>query len=178
MRLKVIGRAADQAAIQNFIARARSAASALIIEGEAGIGKTTLWNAAVRSAQDQGFAVLVARPASAEADMPLGAFADLFGAVPDDVLLALPSPQRHALEVALLRSDATTAPLDQRAVSFATTNLLHALTDRAGPVLLAVDDVCRGGSRSPTSWSSARTRVAGSTTVTSRTSSAGTQTVR
>ena len=52
---------------------------------------------------------------------------------------SLPDPQRHALEIALLRVDAVGDAPDQRTLSVALAGLLRLLTGGA-PVLLAVDD--------------------------------------
>jgi hypothetical protein len=60
--------------------------------------------------------VLSARPALAEADLPFLALSDLLTEVPDQLLEPLPTPQRKALEVALLRSEEQEHPLQQRAV--------------------------------------------------------------
>src|SRR5439155_13899203 len=117
-----------------------SGGAALVLAGEAGIGKTTLWQEALAEASDRGFLVLPAHPSAAESDLSLGAFADLFEEVRGEALERLPAPQRHALDVALLRTESGDAPVDQRTLSFAATNLLRELAAE-GPVLVAIDDV-------------------------------------
>ena len=52
--------------VGGFLDSAASEPSALLIEGEPGIGKTTLWLAAQELARDRGFRVLSARAAAAE----------------------------------------------------------------------------------------------------------------
>ena len=59
-------RTAGPVAVADFLGSAHQGASALVIQGEAGIGKTTLWLAALQQARDRGFAVLSARAAAAE----------------------------------------------------------------------------------------------------------------
>src|SRR5690348_13061179 len=44
--------------------------SMLVIDGEPGIGKTTLWAEAVRLAHDEGWQVLSCRPAASDAGLP------------------------------------------------------------------------------------------------------------
>jgi DNA-binding CsgD family transcriptional regulator len=136
----VIGRDAELEAVVQFLNAAGSGPAALVIRGEPGIGKTTIWHAAVARAAAASFTVVSCRPSSAETDLPYAGLGDLFARVDDSVLEALPAPQRRALDVALLRIDMGTSPLEQRAVCAAA---LHVLVDlaRSAPVLLAIDDL-------------------------------------
>ena len=136
---EVIGRGVELAAIERFIDRGRDGLAALVLEGDAGIGKTTLWEQAVARALVAGCHVLRSRPARAERDIALGGLTDLFDGVGDAVLAALPDPQRHALEIALLRVAPAGSPPDQRALSVAVAGTLRTLASEA-PVVLAVDD--------------------------------------
>jgi DNA-binding CsgD family transcriptional regulator len=111
-----------------------------VIEGEAGIGKTTLWQTAVDSAAERGYRVLVSRPAEPETGLAYSGLADLLADVDAVCLDALPDPQRHALEVALLRSEPTGRSPAPRAVFTALGAVLRALS-RDSPVLIAVDDL-------------------------------------
>ena len=126
--------------VASFVDRVPEAPGVLEIEGEAGIGKTTLWSEGVARAQRAGFHVAVSRVAQAESTLSFAALGDLFHDVPEDVLALLPPPQRRALEVALLRREADERALDARAVAMACSTALRLLADE-GPVLLAVDDV-------------------------------------
>ena len=67
MQRDVIGRGPELETIGLFLALVPSEAAALVLDGEAGIGKTTLWEAAVAEATEAGFRVLIARPSAAEA---------------------------------------------------------------------------------------------------------------
>jgi hypothetical protein len=58
----------------------------------------------------------------------------------DEALPELPEPQRAALEVALLRTEATGPAREQLAVSLAGLGVLRAIA-RSSPVLLALDDL-------------------------------------
>ena len=68
--------------IAGFLACATSEPSALLIEGETGIGKTTLWLSALKLAGDKGFRVLSARAAAAESVLAYTALADLLDGDP------------------------------------------------------------------------------------------------
>jgi hypothetical protein len=121
-------------------ARSEEAPAALVFEGEAGIGKSTLWLAGVEHARAQGFRVLSSRPAEAERGLAHLGLGDLFDEVLDDVLPALSAPRRRALEIALLREEATGGPVDQRALGVAVRGALQLLSE-PGPLVVAVDDV-------------------------------------
>jgi DNA-binding CsgD family transcriptional regulator len=125
--------------ISSFLASASAMPSALLIEGEPGIGKTTLWLAALEQARDRGFRVLSARAAAAESVLAYTALADLFDGVDAAAWPDLPAPQRLAVDQVLLRADHGT-PTDQRAVAAAFLWVIERLSDD-GPVLLAIDDL-------------------------------------
>src|SRR4029079_16808402 len=131
---------AELGAVVRFLTAARHGPAALMIRGEPGIGKTTIWHAAVARAVDASFTVVSCRPSSAESDLTYAGLGDLFAHVHDDLMKALPTPQRRALDVALLRVDTGTNPLEQRAVSAAALHVLLELA-RVAPVVLAIDDL-------------------------------------
>ena len=56
----VFGRSAELADIAQFLDEVPRRPSALVLVGEAGIGKTTLWEAGVERASDRGWRVLEA----------------------------------------------------------------------------------------------------------------------
>jgi predicted ATPase len=95
----IVGRDAELAAIERWLDDA--GASKLLIEGDAGIGKTTLVRAAIEGARAAGMEVLVARPTQAEAALSFVALGDLLDGVIDEVLEQLPQPQRQALQAAV-----------------------------------------------------------------------------
>ena len=136
---QIVGREAEIAAIEAFLGDRAALPASLAIEGSAGAGKSTLWQAAIDRAEAAGFEVLSARPAGAEVQLGLTALADLLEPRLGSVLADLPGPQRRALEIALLlREDDGRAP-DQRAMAAGTLNALRALA-RERPVLVAIDD--------------------------------------
>ena len=135
----VFGRERELAAGTAFLDALREASGALLIEGEPGIGKSTVWSAIVRSADAGSVRVLQARPAESEARLSYAALADLVGPVFDATRARLPAPQEHALAATLLRV-ASAEPADPRTTATAVVGVLGALA-RERPVLIAIDDV-------------------------------------
>ena len=126
--------------VMAMLAEAREGPAGLVIVGDTGAGKSTLWRAAVAAAGDTGFMVLEAHPAEAEQALPYAALGDLLEGLVDGPDLALPAPQQHALRVAVLVDEPGDGPPDQRAVSLATLGALRAISERS-PVLVAIDDL-------------------------------------
>ena len=138
--MEIVGREAELASIHAFLGHPHTGPAALVLEGEAGIGKSTLWLAGVEHARARGLRVLSSRPAEAERDFAHAALSDLFEDVVEEALPALSPPRRRALEVAMLREEASEDPVDHRALAVAVRDVLHTLSERE-PVLIAVDDV-------------------------------------
>ena len=138
--VEIVGRDEELAAVLDFVERPADGLAALTLEGEAGIGKSTLWLAGVEAARERGLRVLVARPAEAEQRLALTGLADLLDGVVDDVLPELSSPQRRALKVALLIADASSGPADPRALGVAVRSALSLLAQDTS-IVVAIDDV-------------------------------------
>jgi DNA-binding CsgD family transcriptional regulator len=136
----IVARDEELACVQGFVDGVRGSPSALVLEGEAGIGKSTLWLAGVGHAHARGMRVVSSRPAEAERGLALAGLGDLFEAVLAEVLPALPAPRRRALEFALLLQEAPPDAVDPRALGLATRDVLHVLGE-AKPVLVAIDDL-------------------------------------
>ena len=100
----VVGRESELAVIREFV-EADGSRRACVLAGQAGIGKTTLWEAGIDLARERGLRVLAARASSAEAQLSFSALIDLCDSVASDALAELAGPQRAALEVALLRAE-------------------------------------------------------------------------
>ena len=140
MPFEIVGREEDRASVEAFVGRAEGGAAALVLEGEAGIGKSTLWLAGVEFARSRGLRVLLSRPAEAESGLAHVGLGDLFEDALADVAPLISTPRRRALEIALLREEAANDPVDHRAIGVAVRDVLHVLSERE-PILLAVDDV-------------------------------------
>jgi DNA-binding NarL/FixJ family response regulator len=138
-RVGVGPRPIEAQTVGGFLTSASAAPSALLIEGEPGIGKTTLWLAALEEARARGFRVLSTRAAAAESVLAYTALADLLDAVDASAWADLPEPQQVAVNQVLLRAE-NDAPTDQRAVAAAFLSVVEQLSDD-GPALLAIDDV-------------------------------------
>jgi DNA-binding CsgD family transcriptional regulator len=136
----ILGRVEELAAVARFFDDDLRGPRALLIEGEAGIGKTTIWLEAVRTAGASG-RLFVSRPSETETKLSFTVLTDLLEPALADVGSELAAPQRRALEAALLLDDlAGGAKLDARAASLGALGALRALAARA-PVTLAIDDV-------------------------------------
>jgi DNA-binding CsgD family transcriptional regulator len=136
----VVGRDRELAAVTAFADALPSGPSGLLLEGAAGIGKSTLWEAGVAAAAARSYVVLSSRPAESEAGLSFAALGDLMEGVLGEVLPRLPPPQRRALEVALLLADPGGSPPEQRAVYLAFLGAIRHLA-ASGPVLIAIDDL-------------------------------------
>jgi predicted ATPase len=137
---EVVGRGAELRAVYRFLGRAADRPVAFVLEGEPGIGKSTLWRAAVAAARQLDLVVLSSRPAESERGLAYVGLGDLFDRVLDDVVGELSLPRRRALEFALLRDEAADEAVDQRALAVAVRDVLGLLSERK-PVVVAIDDV-------------------------------------
>ena len=138
---EVLGRERELESVYAFLERPVEGLAGLVLEGEAGIGKSTLWLAGVSAARERGFLVLSAQLAEAERGLAHVGLGDLFEDVLDDVLPALAAPRRRALEVALLREAvAADDTADPRVLGVATRDALQLLGKNAR-LVVAIDDV-------------------------------------
>jgi predicted ATPase len=135
----VVGRERELAAGVAFLDALGAGSRALLIEGEPGIGKTTVWFEVVRLAEVRACRVLQARPAESEARLSYAALTDLVGSVFDEARAELAAPQESALAATLLRVS-TTEPADPRTTATAVVSVLAAIS-REQTVVVAIDDV-------------------------------------
>jgi AAA ATPase domain len=136
---EIVGRDRERLVVEGFLGAVPAGLVALVVEGDAGIGKSMLLRDGVAQARDRGFRVLVCQPAAAETRMSFAALGDLLEPVIEDVLPELPLPQRRALEGALLRVEPAGSSRDERGVSVAFLSVVRLLCEGSA-VLLAVDD--------------------------------------
>ncbi|WIM85861.1 LuxR C-terminal-related transcriptional regulator [Candidatus Mycobacterium wuenschmannii] len=131
-------RQADVHAVHEFLDRTLSGPAGMVIEGEAGIGKTTYLLRVAEAATAQGFRVLSTAGALTEARYAYAAVADLLETVDPAVIANLPAVQRTALErVLLLTGDGP--PTNERTVAAAFLSVLQHRGSGA-PILVTIDD--------------------------------------
>jgi hypothetical protein len=75
---EIIGREEELTFLHSFVDDADRELAALVLEGEAGIGKSTLWAAGVEHARAERLRVLATRPVEAEHGFAHVGLADLF----------------------------------------------------------------------------------------------------
>ena len=136
----VIGRESELATLDRFLDSLPAGPSALLLFGDPGIGKTTVWREGLASALQRGYRALSCGPVEAETRLSYAALGDLLEPVLEEALPTLPEPQRQALEVALLRAPSSGARANQRAVSLAVLGCLRSVASTT-PVVAAVDDI-------------------------------------
>jgi DNA-binding CsgD family transcriptional regulator len=139
MSVEIVGREEERRSMRAFFERTSEGPAALILEGGAGMGKSTLWLLAVDEARKRGVRVLRSRPAEAERGLAFAGLGDLFEDVLDEIVPLLPSPRRRALEAALLVTE-TNESVDPRALGVAVRNGFEILAADER-LLVAVDDV-------------------------------------
>src|SRR5215204_5956472 len=91
----IVGRDVELARVGHFLDGISVAPTALLVEGEPGIGKTTVWAAAIGAAESRSFRVLQARAAETEIQLSYAALADLVGADFEATRRALPPIQQR-----------------------------------------------------------------------------------
>ncbi len=136
---EIVGRDAELASLQRFVADISNGASALVLEGEAGMGKTTLWSAGVAAAADAGLCALCARPSESETTLSFSGIRDVLDPVLERVLGCLPEAQRRALSRALVLEEDEGPPPDPHAVGVAVLGALRELSATES-LVIAVDD--------------------------------------
>jgi DNA-binding CsgD family transcriptional regulator len=138
----VVGRDAELGVLEGAFTAGpdHPAGAAVILVGGPGIGKTTLWEAAADLARAQGMHVLAARPSGSELRLTFAGLIDLCDGLGADLLAELPTPQRTALEAALLRAEPMGARIDQTAIALGFLGAVRTLATR-GRVVIAVDDL-------------------------------------
>jgi DNA-binding CsgD family transcriptional regulator len=130
-----VGREAEQAQIERLLGNAAGGSGgALVVRGEAGVGKTALLEQAVEAAE--GFRILRAVGAEVEAELPFAGLHVLVGPVVG-LIPGLPEPQSKALQAALALEEIES--LDRFSAYAATLGLLAAAAAEQ-PVLCVLDD--------------------------------------
>jgi len=136
----VVSRPLEFRAVTEFLRSASQQPSGLVIEGEPGIGKTTLWLSALEEARGRGYQVFSARVGQAESVLAYAAVADLLRDIDDSVLAELSDVQRVAVDRVLLRASSEDHTTDQHVVAAAFAAVFDRLATDS-PVLIAIDDL-------------------------------------
>jgi DNA-binding CsgD family transcriptional regulator len=136
---QLVGREEELGAIVRLLDAPEELPVAVVLPGEAGIGKTTLWLAGLDAACAHGYRILSSRPSEAETRFSFAGLADLLGDAAGDVLPQLPPVQQRALGAALLLGESE-IHADDRAVAAAFLGALRLLAGDS-PLCLGVDDV-------------------------------------
>ena len=77
----IFGREGELTEIERFLDAALGDVSrVMVLSGQAGIGKTTLWNAGIDAATERGYRVVSARPTEVETGLAFAALGDLLAA--------------------------------------------------------------------------------------------------
>jgi DNA-binding CsgD family transcriptional regulator len=118
----------------------RGGPTGLVLSGEAGIGKTILWQVGVERARGRFAHVLTCRGTQAETALSFAGLSELLGEGLGEAVDSLLPPRRSALEVALLMAELGEVSPDPLAIGLAVRDVLRALA-QSGPLLVAVDDV-------------------------------------
>lgn len=135
----ILGREDELAAIARFVSDDTSIPRALLLEGEAGIGKTTLWREGVRRSAVRGL-TLESSASESETRLSFTVLGDLLAPVLDATIDELPAGRRRALEAALLLGPPTRSRPDARAVSLAVLDVVRSIAAQ-GAITIAIDDV-------------------------------------
>ncbi|MET8311446.1 AAA family ATPase [Micromonospora sp. NPDC005173] len=155
---RLVGREADVRPLRAFVDRAVSTGGALVLTGEAGVGKTALLESASHHAAETGARVLKAAGAEFEADLSYAGLNQLLYPLLDDID-RLAAAHRQALTVALGLSGGS--PPEPLTLSRAVLDLLHRAAGERG-LLIVVDDLPWMDRASSVTLASVAHRLAGS----------------
>src|SRR5258706_8481596 len=133
---RLVGRDAEIALLEKAVSEAAEHGGALVVTGAAGIGKTSLLDAATADARSRGYKVLAVTGLESEADLPYAGLHQLLQPVLQSAG-ALPEPQKNALLTALGMREG--ARPEVFLVALATLSLLDAVAGE-GPLVVVADD--------------------------------------
>lgn len=136
-RETIYGRDREMATLRDFV---EGRDPVLVLAGSAGAGKTALWEAGCDLAADAGHRILDVRASDAEVSLAFVGLVDLLDGLEPAAFDGLSTPQRTAIDVALLRAEPSGRAPEAHIVGLALVNVLRALA-ASGPVLVAIDDV-------------------------------------
>lgn len=124
---RLVGRERELAAVRTFLG-AQDVPGTLVVTGDPGVGKTALWATAIEAASGAGWRIMTARASHGETLLDFAGLIDLFEGVDVGQLADVPSPQRNALDVALLRNTGDDAAAAPQAIGMGLLNSLRSLS--------------------------------------------------
>jgi DNA-binding CsgD family transcriptional regulator len=133
----LFGRGNELELFRDFLARAAAGGDALLVLGEAGVGKTALLRAAEGMVEEAGGRFLTAAGVESEADVTFAGLNEALFSLHERIV-EIADPYREALTVALGFGDGP-APDRLRVASATLTLLIQA--GGTGPLLLTIDDL-------------------------------------
>ncbi|MGH2806017.1 MAG: AAA family ATPase [Actinomycetota bacterium] len=136
--LDIVAREAELEAVAGLIDQTGDWPRALLLEGEPGIGKTTLWQWGVDRARARDDVVLTCRSSETEGALPFAALGDVLEPILAEPPRSLSARQQVALGTALARIEPRET-LERLAVARATHALIKEVALQA-PVVIAIDD--------------------------------------
>ena len=139
LQSELVGRERELGLVDRWTGLLPSGPAGLLVTGEPGIGKTSVWAAAVEAAGRAGARCLVTRPVESELPLAYAGLADLLGDVAAPLLAGLDEVPARGVAAALLLDDEPAAA-EPLAVARGTLGVLSALAAQS-PVVLAIDDV-------------------------------------
>jgi hypothetical protein len=89
--VQLAGRRSEMAGVDRFLELLPDGPAALVLEGDPGIGKTTVWRAAVDAARSRSYRVLVCRASESEGALSFLGLGDLLDSVSSEALEDLPA---------------------------------------------------------------------------------------
>jgi len=135
-----MGRTQEIERLEHFLGDLPRGSRTLLLEGEVGVGKTTLLDRLASSARERSWTVLTASPVEAELPWEFAALTDLFGSLPRASVRHLPLVQQQAMDVVVFRREPPDGSVDSLTLATAVLSVLRVLAADA-PVVLAVDDL-------------------------------------
>ncbi|GAA4188349.1 helix-turn-helix transcriptional regulator [Microbispora amethystogenes] len=139
--MDVPGRVDEARAIETWLDADVSGPCMGVLGGDVGVGKSTLWSAALAAANERSFQVLSCRSDLSETGLSYVGLGDLFAGLEGSAAVrGLREPLRGVLAGTLWWEQAPGVPPHQRAVALAVLDLIRNLSAE-GPVLIALDDL-------------------------------------
>lgn len=135
---RLIGRSAELALVDTLFSSAATRGIALMLTGEAGVGKSALLDAAALRASDAGFRVLRVAGSQFEQSVSFSALNQILQPLTGEIP-ALPPRQAETLQA--IRGLSEEQPTQLLAIANAVHALLSQTAAKSGPLALVIDDV-------------------------------------